>query len=34
MKGLVTVLTMLAVWYFAGMFRQTWMMGLYRDCTA
>ena len=28
MKGLVTVLTMLAVWYFAGMFRQTWMMVL------
>ncbi len=28
MKGLTTILTMLAIWYFAGMFRQTWMMVL------
>ncbi|MBQ9460921.1 MAG: hypothetical protein IJU51_03240, partial [Clostridia bacterium] len=28
MKGIITFLTMLAIWYFAGMFRQTWMMVL------
>ena len=28
MKGIITFLSMLAIWYFAGMFRQTWMMVL------